>query len=202
MRRIPALIMIVVAAVAGQAAHTPPSQAQTQSGLACIIMRGDHESAATRSSPLDSASFSVTGSMVKVCYGRPSARGRTIFGGLVPYDELWRTGANEPTMIHTAVALDIGGIRVEPGTYSVYTVPGVSEWQIIVNRSTDQWGRENRYTDEVRAQEVDRTRVGSESSEEYVETFTIRASESDDGNALLVLEWEETRVSVPISGAE
>ncbi len=161
-------------------------------------MTGDRMPPATRTSPLDSVRFEVAGAPVKICYGRPSARGRKIMGGLLPYGELWRTGANEPTMIHTAAALDIAGLRVEPGTYSLYTVPGESEWELIVNRSISQWGHEGRYSDEVRAQEVGRAKVKSESMDEPVETFTIRALPTEGGGATVLLEWERTRVSIPI----
>lgn len=167
----------------------------------CVIMRGDRESAAARRSPLDSVSVRLDGELVKVCYGRPSARGREIFGGpesLVPLGQLWRTGANEPTMLHTTGPLSVAGVSVEPGTYSLYTVPGESSWQIIVNRSTSQWGHESTYTEEVKAQEVGRATVEATKLDEPVEQFTIR-SESADGERHLILEWERTRVRVPLS---
>src|SRR3954466_9459209 len=85
----------------------------------------------TRKSPLDSLTLSVSGKQVKVCYGRPSARGRVMLGGAdIPYGKLWRTGANEPTIFYTPVALRLAGIRVQPGVYSVYTVPGKSQWEV------------------------------------------------------------------------
>ncbi len=156
----------------------------------------------TRASPLDSVSFQVAGGPVKICYSRPSARGRQVFGGdLVPYDEVWRTGANEPTMIHTSVPLSIAGIEVEPGTYSLYTVPGEEAWQVIVNASIDHWGHERFYTGEVAAQEIARAAVESVATEEHVETFTIRAEPAEDGGATVLLEWEKARVRVPIRRA-
>jgi hypothetical protein len=125
-------------------------------------------------------------------------RGRTVFGGLVPYDELWRTGANEPTIIHLPVAASIAGIAVEPGSYSLYTEPGQTEWTVIVNRSTQQWGIENQYTDAIRAQEVGRATVPSEQIGSPVETFVIRAEPQGSNAANLVLEWENTRVRIPV----
>ena len=193
------LVVTLTLAVTAVSAQSSEARASQQVDLACRIMRGDHESAATRKSPLDSVSFKVAGGEVKVCYGRPSVRGRKIFGAeLVPYGKVWRTGANEPTMIHTSVPLQIGNIRVDPGTYSLYTAPGASEWQIIVNRSTEQWGVESQYTAEVRAQELGRVTVPAEQTEEPVETFTIRAVPQGGGSVDLVLEWERTRVAVPI----
>ncbi|UCD24392.1 MAG: DUF2911 domain-containing protein [Gemmatimonadota bacterium] len=165
--------------------------------LDCIVMRQNLDS---RPSPLDSVSFEVQGNPVKLCYGRPSAKGRTMIGGeAAPYGKLWRTGANEPTMIHTSTALNLAGIEIEPGSYSFYTLPGESEWQIVLNRSTSQWGHEGRYSDEIKAQEVGRGAAKSESIDAYVETFTMR-TEAVGEDVMLLLEWEHTRVRVPISG--
>ncbi len=160
---------------------------------ACIVTGGPVE---TRRSPLDSATVHINGATIKFCYGRPSLRGRTMIGGAdVPYGKLWRTGADEPTMIHTTAKISVAGIEIEPGTYSFYTVPNEREWGVIVNRSTSQWGRENRYTDEVRAQEVARSTVKAERLDESIETFTIRPAEDASG---VYLEWEHARVFVPL----
>jgi hypothetical protein len=155
-----------------------------------------------RKSPLDSLTFKVSSQPVKVCYGRPSSRGRIMLGGEnVPYGRLWRTGANEPTVFFTSVPLKVGGIEVAPGVYSLYTVPAKQDWEIIVNRSISQWGEESNYTDQVKAQELGRAKVKSESVSAPIETFTIRA-ESDGPNANLVLEWEKTRVKIPFKAAK
>ncbi len=195
-----ALTLSLSGAVATAAPSGLPPVGQ-QPELACIVMTGDRMPPATRRSPLDSVTFKIQGAPVKICYGRPSARGRTIMGGLLPYGQLWRTGANEPTMIHTSVGLEIAGIRVEPGSYSLYTVPGETEWQLIVNRSISQWGHEGRYSEEVRAQEVGRASVKAGPTEESVERFTIRATPTEGGNATVFLEWERTRVEVPVRAA-
>jgi len=152
-----------------------------------------------RASPLDSVMFQVDGHDMKICYGRPSARGRTMIGGsFVPYGQLWRTGANEPTILHATAPVAIAGIEVPAGTYSLYTVPGEDEWQIIVNRAIDQWGHERFYTGEVLAQEVARARVPSVRAAEHAETFTISA-ERDGDAAHIVMAWETTRVRIPIA---
>ncbi|MGD8867061.1 MAG: DUF2911 domain-containing protein [Gemmatimonadales bacterium] len=169
-----------------------------ESELACITMNTERLPLDGRRSPLDSVTFVLQTSPVKVCYGRPSARGRAIFGGLLPYDQLWRTGANEPTMIHTPIGLSIAGIAVGPGSYSIYSVPGESEWEIIVNRSTSQWGHESSY-ESVRSQEVGRAKLKSEATDDHVEVFTIRATPNSDRDATLLLEWERTRVAIPIT---
>ena len=153
-----------------------------------------------RKSPLDSVSFTVADQAIKVCYGRPSSRGRVMLGGAdVPYGKLWRTGANEPTIFYAPVALRLAGIQLQPGVYSLYTVPAAQQWEVIVNRSISQWGKENQYTDAIKAQEVGRAKVESESLSKPIETFTIRA-EPAGKDAVLLLEWEKTRVRIPVQG--
>jgi hypothetical protein len=154
-----------------------------------------------RSSPYDSTVVTVNGQRAVVCYGRPSARGRTMIGGTaVPYGRIWRTGANEPTTVHIPFAATIAGVQVAPGSYSIYTVPSEGEWEVIVNRSTSQWGHESRYTDEVKAQEVGRGKARTSKLNDHIETFTIKSANAQRG-ADLVLEWEHTRVTIPIRAA-
>ncbi len=152
-----------------------------------------------RASPLDSVLFQVDGHDMKICYGRPSTRGRTMIGGsFVPYGRVWRTGANEPTILHATAPVAIADIEVPAGTYSLYTVPGEDGWQIIVNRAIDQWGHEGSYTDEIVAQEVGRAHVPSVGTADHVETFTISA-ERGGGAVHIVMAWETTRVRIPIA---
>lgn len=152
-----------------------------------------------RASAYDSVAVELGGAAATLCYGRPEMRGREIFGALVPYDTLWRTGANEPTTIHLPFPAQIAGLTVEPGSYTLYTVPGAEEWQVIVNRSTSQWGIETSYTDEIRAQEVGRATVPAGQTAEAVERFTITTVPAGPNSAELVLEWENTRVEVPVT---
>jgi hypothetical protein len=188
-------ISLAVAQVVALAASEP-----VRADPACITMNTKQVPLGTRKSPLDSVSFTVGGKAVKVCYGRPSLRSRKMLGGeAVPYGKLWRTGANEPTMIHTTGPLSVAGIKVGPGTYSLYTVPGPAEWEIIVNRSITQWGEESNYTEQVKGQEVGRARVKAEASAKPVETFTIRPEPATGDATALVLEWQRTVVRIPLS---
>jgi hypothetical protein len=156
-----------------------------------------------RKSPLDSLTFTIAGQPVKVCYGRPSLRGRTMLGGTnIPFGKLWRTGANEPTIFYARGPLRVAGLDVPPGAYSLYTVPGAQEWEIIVNRSTSQWGEEGNYTDAVKAQELGRAKVKSEALKTPVETFTIKAEPAGDKAASLLLDWEKTRVRIPVEAGK
>lgn len=179
-------------------ASGPPPRASADP--ACITMNTKNLPLATRKSPLDSLSFTVGGKAVKVCYGRPSLRGRKMLGSQpVPYGKLWRTGANEPTMIHTTGPIAVAGIKLPPGSYSLYTVPGPTEWVVIVNRSITQWGEESNYTEQVKAQEVGRAKVKAEAASAPVETFTIRAEPAGADATALVLEWQATKVRIPLS---
>jgi hypothetical protein len=169
---------------------------------ACPVLLPNDVPVKGRQSPLDSLTFTAAKQTVKLCYGRPSARGRKMIGGdNVPFGKLWRTGANEPTVIFTPVALDIAGVKVEPGKYSIYSVPGAKEWEIIVNRSTSQWGHESTYSKEVEAQEVGRGKAPVEKLSKRVETFTITPHPASGEVLHLYLDWETTRVAVPVKAA-
>lgn len=187
---------LLLALGAWSAADTP---IRAQEGPSCAPM-ADRMPLDGRISPYDSASVAVGEGTVKVCYGRPSLRDRTMIGGeAVPYGQLWRTGANEPTTLHTDIPVRIAGIEVGPGAYSLYTVPREGDsWTLIVNRSTSQWGHESAYTEDVEAQEVGRADVTAEQIADTVEQMTLRPM--DDGGGLL-LEWQNTRVHIPIDPA-
>lgn len=153
-----------------------------------------------RASPPDSASARLDGGMAKICYGAPSMRDREIMGGLVPYDQPWRMGANEPTTLHVTSAAQVGGsVRVEPGSYALYAVPGESEWTITVNGAPERWGIP--INEEVRAEDVGSFTVTPESVETPVETMSIRMESAQGGGANVILAWETTRVSFPIRPA-
>ncbi|TFG53308.1 MAG: DUF2911 domain-containing protein [Gemmatimonadales bacterium] len=153
----------------------------------------------TRASPLASTTFRVGSGAVRVCYGRPAARGRTVFGGLVPFGRLWRTGANEPTRLYTNTDLSIAGIQVPRGRYALYTVPGPERWEVRLSRSILHWG--NDISPAVQSREIGHTEVPSDSSSSYVEAFTIRTAPAPGDEVHLILEWESTRVVIPIRPA-
>lgn len=182
---------------AAPADAAPAAAATADAGqLACEPQRDTRN----RASPYDSTRVSVGAGSALICYGRPSARGRTMIGGeSVPYGRLWRTGANEPTIVHLDFPAAIAGIEVEPGSYSLYTVPGETEWTVIVNRAIDQWGHESSYTPEVEAQEVGRATVPAARTEQPVEQFTIRSESAGADAAQVILEWENTRVAIPLT---
>ena len=165
----------------------------------CIVMHSTPAQLAKRGSPLDSLSFKVGKSDVTVCYGRPSLKGRTMIGGeSVPYGKLWRLGANEPTMIHTSGVIMVGNVTLQPGSYSLYAVPGEKSFDVIVNKSITQWGQEGNYTDAVKAQELGHTPAKVEALSSPVETMTFSVTPSAGNATALVLTWQTTKVTIPL----
>jgi hypothetical protein len=122
-----------------------------------------------------------------------------IGGRDVPYGAIWRTGANEPTMLHTTEPILLAGLEVDRGSYSLYTIPGEEEWTVIVNRSITQWGHIARYTYKVKELEVGRTTVPRLRPDSHIETLTFRTESGQDDQVSLVLEWERSRISMPIA---
>jgi len=178
------------------------AQAQAGSSQAAPFtcwIRGPADKLAERASPLDSIAVQIGGGTMKLCYSRPSARGRKIMGGVVPFDEPWRLGANEATSIRVPFAGEIAGVRVEPGTYTLYAIPAASKWQIVVNRGVQRWGVP--IDNEVRAKDVGAGTVTTESLGAPVETLTLKFSPAAGNATELVLEWEKTRVRIPIRRA-
>jgi hypothetical protein len=165
---------------------------------ACVIMAKDPASVAKRASKLDSLVFKVGAVDVKVCYGAPQLKGRRMIGGeAVPFGKLWRTGANEPTMLHTSGTLMIGQLVVPAGSYSIYSVPGEKTWEIIVNKSITQWGAEAGYTEAIKAQEIGRTTVKAETGPS-TEVLTFTAAPSAKDAKALVLAWDRAKISIPV----
>ncbi len=193
------LLAAIPGAVSGPAHPVGPGGPDTT----CIVMNEERLPLEQRKSPLDSLTFGVGRQSVKICYGSPSARGRTMIGGHeVPYGKLWRTGANEPTMIHTTAPIYVADIRVDPGTYSLYTIPGEQSWVVIINRSITQWGHIAQYNYKVKEQELGSAEVASERLEQHVETMRFVTEPAAGGVVDLKLEWEHTRVRIPVRPAE
>ncbi len=194
-------IRSILPAAAAAALLLLPSGAEAQheghAQLTCMAPRGN---VAERPSPYDSISTMVGNAMVKVCYGRPSARGRQLVGHEAhPFGQPWRFGANEATQIHTSAPLTIAGVRVDAGSYSIYTVPGAQEWEVVVNGNAQRWGIP--INDEVTAANVGSGRVPSEALSSPVETFTLRFDAAGAGESHLVAEWEGWRIRIPIRAA-
>jgi hypothetical protein len=128
-------------------------------------------------------------------YSRPSMRGRVIFGGLVPYNEIWRTGANANTKISFSDDVEVGGTTLKAGTYAVYTKPGVKSWEVFFYSDSDNGGTPEKWDDTKVAAKVS---VPVYPSPMEVQSFTISFDDLTSDSALLGIRWEKTYVGVPL----
>lgn len=140
-----------------------------------------------RTSPPQKATAVVMGHEVTVEYSSPAKNDREIFGELVPYGKVWRTGANEATTITLGGDMKVGGTLVKAGKYALFTVPGESSWEIIFNEVWDQWGAYNYENDK----DVVRFSVTPTKLEQPVENFTVEVTESGE----VKMKWDHTAVS-------
>ena len=185
------MVFFAVACNAGDETMDAPAEAAvansaTSSDLSCLIM-GDLEG---RSSPLQEVRFEYEGGEGLLCYGAPSARDREIMGGLVPFGAPWRGGANEPTTFHLSAATTLGGIPLEAGSYSLYVIPGESEWEFFVNSNFERWGIP--INDDVRSTELGSFTADAGTTEEMVETLVYEHMEGH-----FMLSWENTHIHIP-----
>lgn len=150
-------------------------------------------------SPEDEVVFTADELRIKVFYNRPSKKGREIFGGLVPYNEVWRTGANEATTFETNKDLTIKGKKLKAGKYSLWTIPRESEWTVIFNSEYGQWGIDSK-GEANRDPDLDVLKVDvyAVRQEQEFEQFTI-AFEKNGEDAEMILFWDTTLVSVPFT---
>lgn len=131
---------------------------------------------------------------VEIVYSRPSAKERTIFGDLVPYNELWRTGANSCTRISFSTDVELAGNKVKAGEYGLFSVPGEENWTIVISKQTNLWGVGG-YNE---SEDVVRFDVTSENSD-YDETFEISFTDLTQSGGQMSIEWADREVNVPIS---
>jgi hypothetical protein len=130
---------------------------------------------------------------IEIVYSRPGVKNRTIFGGIVPYGQVWRTGANQATKVTFSTPVKLEGTDIPAGTYALFTIPGEKEWTVIINKGAAQWGA-FQYNEK---DDVVRFKVMPVTLAETVETFTIEFNRIRDESAVLNLVWEKT--VVPIS---
>ncbi len=148
-----------------------------------------------RASPLMMTRAMLGDAYVKITYSSPRKRDRDIFGGLVPMDAVWRTGANEGTELTVTHDIKMGGETLPAGTYTLFSIPGASEWTIIVNSVPNQWG--SRGYDE--SNDVMRVRVPVTMMDDMHEAFTIGLEEIDEQTLHLGIMWDQTMVKVPLT---
>jgi len=146
-----------------------------------------------RPSPLAITSVRYQDNYVKITYSQPQKKNREIFGQLVPYGKVWRTGANEATEITTIKDIQINNVILPAGTYSLFTIPEKEKWTIIINSDVGLWGAYN-YTAQ---KDILRFEVPVQSADKVYEPFTIILDHRNEVADLLLI-WDKTRVSIPI----
>ena len=145
-------------------------------------------------SPPASASCDLGGKSIKTNYSSPRMKGRKIYGELVPFGEVWRTGANEATTFVTSGDIVVGGKTVPAGSYTIFTVPAADKWTLIINKKTGEWGIPYKYeSDELARVDMKVSKLPSP-----VENFKISYEKSGSG-CTLQIDWETTRASVAIT---
>ena len=148
-----------------------------------------------RPSPPETASCTFSeGKAIKIDYSSPRAKGRKIFGNLVPNGQVWRAGANESTALHTDLNLSVGGKPVPAGNYTIFAIPNPDKWTLIISKKTGEWGTD--YPGE--ANDLARVDMKVTPLAAPLENFTISFAKEGD-TCTLRMEWESTRASVEMA---
>jgi hypothetical protein len=160
-----------------------------------VVASAQMKDKSQRPSPPAQAQCKFTdGKTITVNYSSPRAKGRKIFGGLVPYGEVWRTGANEATAFVTTANLSLDGKDVPAGNYTIFTVPNLDKWTLIVNKTTGEWGIPYKYE----SAELARADMQASKTSAPVENFTVSFHEMGTG-CHMYLDWENTRATIEIT---
>jgi len=163
-------------------------------GLALVLQGfAARASAQPPGSPHETTKATIDGATIAIEYGRPYMRGRKIVGSLVPYDRVWRTGADAATTLTTSKALMIGNAAVPAGKVTLYTLPSESGWKLIINKQTGQFGTE--YDQSQDLARVDLTRRALPTP---VDQLTIAIEPAASGGVLKI-SWENTELTVPVT---
>ncbi len=161
--------------------------------ISCLLLNAQVKM--PQPSPTQTIKQEVGLGSIELTYSRPGIKGRKIFGDLVPYNKLWRTGANAATIIKFTEPVEIKGKKVDTGSYALYTIPGAETWEIILNKGIKNWGIEN-YSEN---DDVIRIRVEPSKLFSKTETFTMQFADIKPESCELQILWEKTSVAIPIT---
>ena len=163
--------------------------------LLCAANMADAQMKMPAPSPTQTIKQDFALGNIELTYSRPSIKGRKIFGDLVPYNAVWRTGANGATIIKFNDAVEINGKRIDTGSYALYTIPADGMWEIILNKGISNWGS-NGYK---QSDDVVRFKVPTMKIKEGIETFTMQFANIKPESCELHIMWDKTGVSIPIT---
>ena len=151
-----------------------------------------------KGSPRRTAMATISGAHIHIDYGSPGVKGRTIWGGLVAFDNVWAMGAHSATSISLSKAVQIAGKKIEPGTYAIFAIPGKSEWTLILNTNYEQ-----HLADEYNeAQDIHRWKVVPEKVDTPTQRLTFAVKENAPGKGTITWNWELLRIAVPFEVLE
>jgi hypothetical protein len=163
--------------------------------VVCALVLAAQQDKAKRPSPPAQAQWDLGGGKsVTIDYSSPRVKGRKIYGELVPFGQVWRTGANEATTLTTPVDLTIGGATVPAGSYTIFTVPNKDKWTLVISKKTGEWGTD--YPGQ--ANDLARVDMKVSTLPAPVDNFTISFEKAGSG-ANVNIDWETTRASVMVS---
>ena len=163
--------------------------------LTVILFAFSQQDKSKRPSPPASADCKFSdGKTLHTDYSSPRMKGRQIYGGLVPYGQVWRTGANEATTLVTDTNLTVGGKEIPAGSYTIFTIPNADKWTLIINKKTAEWGIPYKYE----ADELLRADMKVDKLSAPVENFTISFHPHGD-SCVMHLDWETTSATVDIA---
>jgi hypothetical protein len=145
-------------------------------------------------SPPANVSTTIAGKKITIDYYAPSMHGRKIMGGLVPYGQVWCTGANWATKITSEADLQVGDLKLPAGSYSIWTLPNANEWTLIINRQTGQF-----HLDYDSSRDFGRTKMNLKTLPDPVETFKIDLRADGGNHGTLALDWENTEAFIPFT---
>ena len=148
-----------------------------------------------RLSPHEQVSATIGGKKITIEYGRPYKKGRPIFGGLVPFGQVWRTGADEATTLTTDGDVMIGALRVPKGKYALFTVPEKDQWTLVVNRTAKQWGAFSYNAKD----DLGRVPMKVGATPATVEQLTIKLEPAGDRKAILEVSWDKLVASAQLT---
>lgn len=163
--------------------------------FACTLLAANAQVKMPQPSPVQTIKQDFGMGNIELTYSRPSAKDRKVFGDLVPYNKIWRTGANAATIIRFNDPVEIKGKKVDTGSYALYTIPGAENWEVILNKGVKNWGVDG-YSE---SDDVIRFNVETMKTNPMVETFTMQFTDIKPETCILRILWDKTAIAIPIS---
>ena len=161
-------------------------------GMVAVVLASS--SLLAQQSPPAQTSVTLAGKVIRIDYSAPSMRGRKIFGGLEPYGRVWRAGANSATALHTDANLDIGGLSVPKGDYTLFVYLDPNQWQLVVSKATGEWG-----LDYDKSHDLGRVKMEMSKPPKPIETYKMTLTSVGPNKGKLQLAWENTVADVGIT---